>query len=161
MSVFVNNAGGVGDVCFPDVEIKQWSEVIDLNLKGVMQGVQSAIKTMDSGGDIINISSMAGVGNEPHDSPEYAVSKAAVIRLTTAISDQLIQQNVKINTFCLGWVDTPTSQKTRENMDPADIPENILSSDDIANKVRELIKSPRTGKVVVWEEDQKPYDLYD
>lgn len=158
ISVFVNTAGGVGDVCFPDVETNIWSRAIDLNLKAVMQGVQSSIKEMKNGGDIINISSLAGVGIQPHDSPEYAASKAAIMRLTTSMSDTLIQRGIKINTICPGWVDTPTSRKTRANMDPSELPEKILSPDDIAEQVMEFINGQKMGRVVVWKEDENPYD---
>lgn len=160
ISVFVNTAGGVGDDCFPDVETSIWSNTVDLNLKSVMQGIQSSADEMD-GGDIINISSLAGVGHTPHDSPEYAASKAAVMRLTTALSDTLSQRGIKINTICPGWVDTPTSRKTRENMDPSEIPEKILSPDDIAEQIMEFINGQKTGRVVVWKEDKVPYDISD
>ncbi|GGP10939.1 SDR family oxidoreductase [Oceanobacillus neutriphilus] len=159
ISVFVNTAGGVGDICFPDVETEIWSTTIDLNLKTVMQGIQSSMKEMKNGGDIINISSFAGVGSQPHDSPKYAASKAAIIRLTTSISDTLIQHDIKINTICPGWVDTPASRKTRENMDSREIPEKILSPDDIAEQVMGFINDNKTGRVVVWKEDEQPYDL--
>lgn len=158
VSVFVNTAGGVGDICFPDVETNIWSTTIDLNLKAVMQGIQSSIEEMNKG-DIINISSLAGVGSQSHDSPEYAASKAAIIRLTTSMSDTLIQRDIKINTICPGWVDTPASRKTRANMDSSEIPEKILSPNDVAEQVMEFINGKKTGRIVVWKEDEPPYDL--
>lgn len=159
LSVLVNNAGGVGEDCFPDVATEKWSHVIDLNLKSVMQGIQSSLETMDDGGDIVNISSLAGVGTEPHDAPEYAASKAAVMRLTSSLTDTLNQRKVKINTICPGWVDTPASQKTRENMDPEEIPKHLLKPIDIAEKVLQFIRSHRTGVVMVWKEDELPYEI--
>ncbi|UOQ95782.1 SDR family NAD(P)-dependent oxidoreductase [Halobacillus shinanisalinarum] len=100
-----------------------------------------------------------GVGHEPHDAPEYAASKAAVMRLTSALSNTLLQRNVKMNTICLGWVDTPASRQTREGMNTSEIPETILSTDDIAKKVMDFIHDRRTGRILVWKEDEDPYNM--
>jgi len=75
LDVLVNNAGGAPEPCFPEAE--HWGRTLDVNLRGVMLATQFGVRAMRGrGGVIVNVSSMAGVGYEPYESPEYAAAKA-------------------------------------------------------------------------------------
>jgi 3-oxoacyl-[acyl-carrier protein] reductase len=84
VSVLVNNAGSIEEPCFPAAEPTKWEQTLDLNLRAVMLATLLVLAPMHKrgGGSIINIASTAGLGTASHDSPEYAVAKAGVVRFT-------------------------------------------------------------------------------
>ena len=85
--VLVNNAGGGGHVPphYPDAAVTEWGAWLDRNLRTPMLATQVALRC--GAGAVVNVASMAGLGAEPHASPEYAAAKAGLIRLTTALGD--------------------------------------------------------------------------
>src|SRR5215207_2607252 len=83
----VSNAGGWGGVAahFPVSDPDDWVGVLDLNLIAPMRLLQLARAVVVDGGAVVQVSSIAGVESTPYGSPEYAVAKAGIIRLTTAV----------------------------------------------------------------------------
>jgi NAD(P)-dependent dehydrogenase (short-subunit alcohol dehydrogenase family) len=145
LEIMVNNAGIVTGAQFPDCEPSAWMRLVDVNLRGPMLGTHLAIRAMRDhgrGGVIVNIASLAGIGYGPHPSPDYAGTKAGVVRFSTALVG-LADEGIRVNCVCPDWVDTPMSRRTRDRM-PADVqrdllPPDLLSGDDIASAVMELI----------------------
>jgi meso-butanediol dehydrogenase / (S,S)-butanediol dehydrogenase / diacetyl reductase len=84
---------------------EEWDLLIDVNLKGVFL-CNRAVAPYFKGqrrGKIINISSIAGrhgVDWIPH----YSASKAGVIVLTQAVTQQLAPYGVNANTICPGFI---------------------------------------------------------
>jgi NAD(P)-dependent dehydrogenase (short-subunit alcohol dehydrogenase family) len=145
LDILVNNAGIAATPAFPDAEPDEWMRVIDVNLRGPMLGTHYAIRAMRErgGGAIVNIASLAGVGFGPHDSPDYAATKAAVARLSAALAPLGEQLGIRVNCICPDWVDTPMSQRTRARMTPEEeaavVPPGILAPEEIADAAVELI----------------------
>ena len=88
LDVLVNNAG----IVIPRVPIEErtaeeWDRVMAVNAKGVFLGTKHAIPAMRraGGGSIVNISSVAGIGQSAHQEPAYAASKGAV-RIFTKVT---------------------------------------------------------------------------
>ncbi|MGH2404995.1 MAG: SDR family NAD(P)-dependent oxidoreductase, partial [bacterium] len=81
---------------------------VDVCLLGTMSATQQAIKAMSErgGGAIVNLSSMAGVGFTPHDSPEYAAAKAGIMRFTATLAPLKERLNVRVNCIAPNWVAT-------------------------------------------------------
>jgi 3(or 17)beta-hydroxysteroid dehydrogenase len=167
VDIVVNNAGVVESlttqrVAFPDVEAARWSRMLDINLRGVILGTQSAIDAMRGhGGVIINISSGAGIGYGPHDAPVYAASKAAVARFSAALAPLQARLNVRVNCICPGWVDTPMSQRGRAEMTAEEwaaiAPTEMLRPDDVAASVIRLVRDDRlAGRVLLCYEGERP-----
>ena len=90
VSVLMNNAGiGQGGDVFAGGET--WHRVIDVNLMGVLHGVQSFAPTMverDAPGLIINTGSKQGI-TQPPGNTAYNVSKAGVKALTEGLAHSL------------------------------------------------------------------------
>ena len=108
VDVLVNNAGGTPDPHFPEAPLEHWSRVLDLNLRGPMLAIQHALPAMRrrGGGAIVNVSSIAGLGYMPHDSPEYSAAKAGLIRLTATLAPLAARDRVRVNCVVPNWIAT-------------------------------------------------------
>ena len=146
LDILVNNAGIVVNPAFPETEPEEWMRVLDVNLRGPMLGTYHAIDAMRErgGGAVVNVASLAGVGVGPHPSPDYAATKAGVVRFSAALAPLRETIGVRVNCICPDWVDTPMSRRTRARMTPAEeaavVPSGILAPEDIADAAIELIR---------------------
>jgi NAD(P)-dependent dehydrogenase (short-subunit alcohol dehydrogenase family) len=139
VGVLVNNAGGIEEPCFPAADPAKWEQTLDLNLRAVMLATQLVLGPMTErgGGAIINIASTAGLETTAHDSPEYAVAKAGVMRFTACLTPLRETIGVRANCICPGLVDTPASRRSRGRMSPAELAAlpPVLTPADIATAV--------------------------
>ena len=107
LDVIVNNAGG-GSVIAPFLELKEadWDLHLARNLKTNFLGSQAAARIMaeNGGGNIINISSVAGMGPHPLRVP-YAAAKAGVIALTQTLAVELGPRNIRVNAIAPGFIE--------------------------------------------------------
>jgi NAD(P)-dependent dehydrogenase (short-subunit alcohol dehydrogenase family) len=153
LDILINNAGGMTEPHYPEAPPASWVQTLDLNLRSVMVATQYAIEKMAErgGGAIVNIASVAGLGFEPHPSPEYAVAKAGVVRLTATLAPLRARYGIRVNCICPDIVDTQSSRRDRAGMsadqlaslppvlEPAAIAEAVvaefLESDEHAGRV--------------------------
>ncbi|HET9444913.1 MAG TPA: glucose 1-dehydrogenase [Steroidobacteraceae bacterium] len=108
LDVLVNNAG----VVIPRVPIDQrtieeWDLVMAVNVRGVFLGTKHAIAIMRKagGGSIVNVSSLAGIGQSSIQEPAYATSKAAVRMLSKVTATQHAHENIRCNSLHPGPTD--------------------------------------------------------
>ncbi len=109
LDVLVNNAG----IVIPRVPIEErtaeeWDRVMAINAKGVFLGTKYAIPAMRraGGGSIVNISSVAGIGQSAHQEPAYAASKGAIRIFTKVTATQHARDRIRCNSVHPGPVDT-------------------------------------------------------
>lgn len=109
LNILVNNAG----IVIPRVSIEdrtedEWDRVMAVNAKGVFFGTKHAIPAMRraGGGSIVNISSVAGIGQTLHQEPAYAASKGAVRIFTKVTASQHAKDNIRCNSVHPGPIDT-------------------------------------------------------
>ncbi|MGO4543485.1 SDR family oxidoreductase [Paenibacillus sp. 2TAB23] len=79
IDVLVNNAGTMPVSRLNELRVAEWTQMIDVNIKGVLHGIAAVLPTMreQQSGHIINISSVAG--HEVHPtSAVYSATKFAV-----------------------------------------------------------------------------------
>ncbi|MGH8977547.1 MAG: SDR family NAD(P)-dependent oxidoreductase, partial [Acidimicrobiia bacterium] len=155
VDIVVNNAGIVANPGFPHTDPEVWMRVVDVNLRGVMFGTHYAIRAMGDGGGgaIVNIASLAGVGLHPHPAPEYAATKAAVVRFSAALAPLAQELGIRVNCVCPDWVDTPMSRRGRARMSAAElaavVPPVLLQPEEIADAVVELVSDDSlSGRVM-------------
>src|SRR5215207_3174735 len=164
LDVLVNNAGGAPEPHFPEAVPEHWLRTLDLNLHGVMLSIHFGILAMRrrGGGVIVNISSMAGIGYQAYHAPEYAASKAGVVRLTSALAHLKETSGVRVNCICPGWVETPAvrqalAQMTEEerlaqSMPP---PAVLIQPEEIADAVVMFVRDDTlAGRVMIWPDDE-------
>lgn len=103
-----NNAGiGIGgEVRYYTIE--DWNAVLDVNLHGVVHGVQAAYPIMlEQGfGHIINTASMAGLTPAP-GIVSYCATKHAVVGLSLALRIEAADGGVRVSALCPGVIRTP------------------------------------------------------
>jgi cyclopentanol dehydrogenase len=109
LDILVNNAG----IIIPRVPIEEraeeeWDRVMAVNAKGVFLGTKHAIPAMRraGGGSIVNISSIAGIGQSLHQEPAYAASKGAVRIFTKVTASQHAKDRIRCNSVHPGPIDT-------------------------------------------------------
>ncbi|MBN1880793.1 MAG: SDR family oxidoreductase [Deltaproteobacteria bacterium] len=102
-----NNAGIaiLGDA--RDITLEQWKRVVDVDLWGVVHGVDAAYPVMvkQGFGHIVNTASMAGLIPIPAIL-SYTASKHAVVGLSLALRVEARDLGVKISVVCPGFVRT-------------------------------------------------------
>jgi 3alpha(or 20beta)-hydroxysteroid dehydrogenase len=109
LDVLINNAA----ITIPRVPIEErtvadWDRVMAVNARGVFLGTKHAIPALRraGGGSIVNISSIAGIGQSLHHEPAYAASKGAVRIFTKVTAAQHAKDKIRCNSVHPGPVDT-------------------------------------------------------
>lgn len=108
IDVLVNNAGIAQQKLFTDITADEWKNMIGINLDGVFNCTQEALKRYmikNHSGVILNISSMwgqVGASCEAH----YSAAKAGVIGLTKALAKEVGLSGIRVNCICPGVVMT-------------------------------------------------------
>lgn len=110
--ILVNNAGIESQKLFTDVSEAEWDKIFDVNMKGVFNCTQMALKSMirEHYGKIINVSSMLGITGSSCEVP-YSASKAAVIGFTKALAKEVGPININVNTVAPGVIDTKMNRR--------------------------------------------------
>ncbi len=113
--ILVNNAGIASQKLFTDVKDSEWNRIFDVNIKGVFNCSQLALKDMIKNhyGKIINISSIWGLTGASCE-VAYSATKAAVIGFTKALAKEVGPCNINVNAVAPGVIDT----KMNRNLAP-------------------------------------------
>lgn len=117
VDILVNNAGITKDNLILKMTPEDFDLVIDINLKGVFNGIKAVFPVMmkQKSGKIINIASVIGLmGNVGQ--ANYAASKGGVISLTKTAAKELAQRGVCVNAVAPGYIQTPMTDKLPDNV---------------------------------------------
>jgi NAD(P)-dependent dehydrogenase (short-subunit alcohol dehydrogenase family) len=109
LDILINNAAIViPRVPIEERTVEEWDRVMAVNARGVFLGTKYAIPAMrrNGGGSIVNISSVAGIGQSLHQEPAYAASKGAVRIFTKVTASQHAKDRIRCNSVHPGPVDT-------------------------------------------------------
>jgi 3-oxoacyl-[acyl-carrier protein] reductase len=130
----INNAGITRDTLILRMKEDDWDAVIDTNLKGAWNFSKGVLRFMmknESGGTILNISSISGVVGMQGQS-NYSASKAGMIGLTKALAKEVASRKITVNALALGLIETDMSGQL---------------SDEYQTKLLEMIPLGRLGNV--------------
>jgi 3-oxoacyl-[acyl-carrier protein] reductase len=120
VSILVNNSGIArrnGMLGAADAVIKDWEDVIAINLTGVFNVTHAFLDTLrKTKGRIVNIGSIQSfVHVRQPSSPAYTASKHGVLGLTKALAVELGKDGVRVNAIGPGFIATPLNAGTRAN----------------------------------------------
>lgn len=104
----VNNAGVSLDGRTGEIPLEDWRWIVDINLMGVVHGVEifaPLIREQGEGGHIVNVASIAGLWPVAGSGP-YTATKAAVIAYSEVVRHDLEAEGIGVSVVCPGWVRT-------------------------------------------------------
>ncbi len=142
IDILVNNAGISKFGKFLELSPEDWTNIVDVNVKGVYYTTRAVLPEMieRESGDIINISSTAGQKGAPITSA-YTASKAAVIGMSESLMLEVRKHNIRVVTLTPSTVATDMAvelQLTDGN------PEKVMQAEDLADlMVAQLKLHPR------------------
>ncbi|EON74573.1 3-ketoacyl-ACP reductase [Lysinibacillus sphaericus] len=142
IDILVNNAGISKFGKFLELSPEDWTNIVDVNVKGVYYTTRAVLPEMieRESGDIINISSTAGQKGAPITSA-YSASKAAVIGMSESLMLEVRKHNIRVVTLTPSTVATDMAvelQLTDGN------PEKVMQAEDLADlMVAQLKLHPR------------------
>lgn len=106
LDVLVNNAGVELEKSIEDLTTEKWDLIMNVNLRGPFLLTKELLPSFpDSGGSIVNISSIHATHAFPNSIP-YACSKAAMVALTRNLALDLAPRRIRVNCICPGYIDT-------------------------------------------------------
>jgi 3-oxoacyl-[acyl-carrier protein] reductase len=107
IDILINNAGVTRDTLLMRMKEEDWDLVLNINLKGVYNSTQAAIRSMikNKAGRIVNIASVVGaIGNAGQSN--YAASKAGIIGFSKSVAKEVAGRGITVNAVAPGFIDT-------------------------------------------------------
>lgn len=109
LDVLFNNAGiGRGGKRLHEIDLKDWDDVIDTNVRGVFLVLKYGLPVMieSGGGSVINTSSTSAY-KAVYGNGAYTPSKAAVHLMTELAAIEYAADNIRVNAVAPGPIQTP------------------------------------------------------
>ena len=120
---------------------EEFSKVVNTNLTGTYYLTKLLVKKINSGGEIIFVSSTNGVDTPYIESIDYDASKAGVISLMQNMANMLAP-NLRVNAVAPGWVNTKMNETLSEEFKKAEEGKILLrrfaNPEEIANVIEFL-----------------------
>jgi NAD(P)-dependent dehydrogenase (short-subunit alcohol dehydrogenase family) len=117
--VLVNIAGGykLGKPVH-EMEEADWDFMLNLNARSAFLTCRAVMPIMlaQESGKIINVGAKAALA-AGRKSTAYAVSKAAILRLTEALSAEVREKNINVNSVIPSTIDTPGNRTAQPEAD--------------------------------------------
>lgn len=154
LRIVINNAG-VGGFSAPlhRTNPDTWEQILNTNLRGVYFMIRSFAPVLiaNGGGDIINISSLAGKNALPNGAA-YSASKWGLNGLSYSAAEELRGHNVRVTVICPGSVNTELSPHEGKNAS------RMLQPGDIAHVVAMVVtQAPQSfASEILLRPAQKP-----
>lgn len=117
IDILVNNAGVTDSTSVYEYDAKKFSDIIDINVKGLFNAILAVIPYMkkQGGGSIINTSSMVTKFGQPRGIA-YPTSKFAVNGLTLSLARELGPDKIRVNAVAPGITNTDMVKNLPEKM---------------------------------------------
>ena len=139
--ILINNAGIAAFGSFLDMEPAKWKEILDINVMGIYNVTHAVLPDMiaKNSGDIINVSSTAGIRGNANTSA-YSASKFAVVGLSEALMMEVRKHNIRVSTLMPSTIASDMSLSL--NLTDGN-PEKVLQPEDFAELVVAQLKLNR------------------
>jgi NAD(P)-dependent dehydrogenase (short-subunit alcohol dehydrogenase family) len=108
--------GGFAMAKLADAGLDQWELMFKLNVKTTWNIYQAAVPAIGAGGALVGIGSVAGL-KAGAQVAAYAASKAAVMRMTESLADELRDAKIRVNAVLPTTIDTPQNRAAMPDAD--------------------------------------------
>jgi len=117
LDILVNNAGFHRDMLVVRMSLKDWDEVMDVNLKGAFLMTKAALKHMmrQRWGRIISIASLSGVAGNAGQA-NYAAAKAGLIGFTKSVAREMGARGITANVVAPGLIETELTRDVSQEL---------------------------------------------
>lgn len=133
IDVLVNNAGIAPISPLADLDTESWSAMVDVNLRGMLNGVAAALPAFreQGSGHLVSIVSVAGLSGASPSMAVYAATKNAVRTVHEGLRSESTDGVVRTTAISPGYIRTDLAdsmadpnirEQTRKNMDAVGIP---------------------------------------
>ncbi|MDW5287375.1 3-ketoacyl-ACP reductase [Formosa sp. PL04] len=142
IDILVNNAGIAAFGTLNDMEVNQWSQIIQTNVMGMYYVTKAVLPHLinQNEGDIINVSSTAGLSGNATTSA-YSASKFAVIGMSESLMKEVRKNNIRVCTLTPSTIASDMSVELGiANKDSED---SVLQPEDFAELIIAGLKLPR------------------
>ncbi|WP_414830813.1 SDR family oxidoreductase [Alteromonas sp. H39] len=143
VDVLINNAGLMPLSPMAALKADEWNRMIDVNVKGVLNGIESVLGVMEQrGGHIINIASIGAHRVFP-TSAVYCGTKFAVRAISEGL--RMETKKVRVTTISPGVVESELAHTTTDSETKAwleDFRQQALKPEAIANAIDYAIAQP-------------------
>jgi 2-deoxy-D-gluconate 3-dehydrogenase len=118
VDILVNNAGTNIRKAPQELSLAEWHQVIDTNLTSAFMCSKAVYPEMKKGGGgkILNNGSMMSIFGAPFVAA-YGASKGGMVQLTRALATAWAKDNIQVNCFLPGWIDTELTQGARKQIE--------------------------------------------
>jgi NAD(P)-dependent dehydrogenase (short-subunit alcohol dehydrogenase family) len=137
LHVLVNNAGIACSGRLEEVTPEAWDEAFAVNLRGAFLMTRAAVPELRraGGGDVVNVSSVAGLVANPGLSA-YNATKFGLMGFTEALMLELRQDRIRVSAICPGSTDTHFGGRAPSGR------EGALTAEDVAESVLHVVTAP-------------------
>src|SRR6516165_12388870 len=149
IDILINSAGVMQAGGVENADLDEYRRVFDINLFATLYACRAAISHMLSqgGGDILNISSLAGRKGGP-ETNAYSASKHAVNSMTDAMRQELGDRNIRVCTLMPGATtsevgDNITDPNWRKAIQAHVSKEGAVQPSEIGDTVVFILSLPR------------------
>ncbi len=144
---FAFNNAGIEQPLKPviDITLKEWDQLLAVNLKGVFLCMKHQIPLLlkQGGGVIVNTSSGAGVKGF-RGQAAYAATKHGLIGLTKSAALDYADANIRINAVCPGIIETPMMDRFTEGTNEGR--ERVIAQEPVGR----MGKPEEIAETVIW-----------
>lgn len=111
IDIVVNNAGTASAHAFEALDDDVWAADLDLKLHAAIRTIRAALPHLKrAGGRIVNLTTPSGKTPGARSLPT-SVSRAAGIALTKALSKELAEYRILVNTVCVGLIKSAQQER--------------------------------------------------
>ena len=103
-----NHVGHPGPAVVEGLDMSDWNQAVDLNLRTVFITAETALPELRArgGGSLLFTASSSGLAGSIF-SPVYSMAKFGVVGLVKAMAKRYAKENIRVNAVCPGPIDTP------------------------------------------------------
>jgi NAD(P)-dependent dehydrogenase (short-subunit alcohol dehydrogenase family) len=148
LDILVANAGVGAYGPFLDLPPDQLEEMVDVNIKGTLYAVRSALPHLLESGeaDIVTVASEAGRRGLPFEAV-YCASKFAQVGFTRALDHELRERGVRCTNVCPGGVATDFAMGRGRTPEMPELA-GMMRPEDVAEVVLFVLTRPRSHRIL-------------